>query len=137
MKKFLAFSAILVFPLLLMGAGCGTGIKEPTPSVSNIQLPVSPEFVSVKYRNDKVDIANTAFKSLNTDRSSFIRGAWYDLGNEYLIINLNGVYYQYCGLDRDTWEDFAREDSLGAAYNEYIKGGYSCNGVSVPEYPNN
>ena len=35
-------------------------------------------------------------------RSNFIKRVCYDLRNNYMLINLNGTYYQYCGIDDAT-----------------------------------
>lgn len=134
MRKFLAFSAVLVFPLLLLGAGCSTPEASTSAAVTK---PVSryQHFVSIKYREDEVDTANPAFEELNRDDSSFIGAGWYDPSEEYMILDLNGTYYQYCNLPEEVWEEFKYADSLGKYYNASIKGDYSCQGISVPEYP--
>lgn len=89
-------------------------------------------FVDIKYRDDDVDIST--FEKLNTASSSWIYGAWYDEENEYMVINLEGVYYHYCEMPEDKWEDFEVADSFGDYYSESIRGKYDCRLNYVPSY---
>ena len=91
-------------------------------------------YVQVKYREDAVDIGDPAFEYVNTSRSSFIRGAWYDEGNQYMVISLSGTNYHYCGLPTSIWNQFRRADSFGKTYNRIIKGKYDCRRGYVPDY---
>jgi len=43
-------------------------------------------FITVKYRSTPVDISHPRFKYLDTSRSSFVTGTWYDGSNSYMII---------------------------------------------------
>jgi len=95
---------------------------------------VISNYVDVKYREEPVDIADQEFEELDTSKSSFIRGAWYDEDNDYMIINLDGTYYQYCGMLNRTWASFKTADSFGSHYNKYIKGEYDCRLNKVPNY---
>ena len=52
------------------------------------------ESVFVKYRGE-VDLA--PFDCSGVDRSSLVRRVCYDRRESYMIINLNGTYYRYCG----------------------------------------
>jgi hypothetical protein len=54
--------------------------------------------VWVKYRQTPVDLADRRFEYLDTSRSSFITGAWYDGSNSYMVIGLRGTYYFDCRL---------------------------------------
>lgn len=109
-----------------------------TPGSTN--LPIGPitstrsNYVSIKYRSDKVDIENTRFEYLNTSSSSLVNGAWYDDSNNYMVINLNGTYYHYCGLPINIWKDFGSASSFGTYYNSNIKGNYDCRYNPVPVY---
>lgn len=49
----------------------------------------------VKYRDTPVDL--DYFEYQDTSESSWINGTWYDGENDYLIINLKGINYHYCG----------------------------------------
>ena len=92
------------------------------------------KFVTVKYREDPVNIANSAFEYLNTSKSSFVRGAWYDEENTYMVIKLQSTYYHYCGLPPITWTQFKYADSFGTTYNQKIKDRYDCRIGHVPDY---
>ncbi len=91
-------------------------------------------FVSIKYRHSPVDIDNGYFKCIDTNKSSFVRGACYDKTNKYMIISLRGTNYHYCGLDGKTWNDFKHAKSFGRYYNMNIKGGYDCRTNPIPNY---
>ncbi|MDV7402381.1 KTSC domain-containing protein, partial [Arthrospira platensis SPKY1] len=85
-----------------------------------------PNYIYVKYRNTPVDIAAPYFEYLNTYGSSFINGAWYDAENKYMIIRLNGVYYDYCGIPIFVWQEFKNATSFGSYFNYRIKWNYDC-----------
>lgn len=106
----LFISAVLIF------SGCSSDIK------------------TIKYRNDSVNINTSAFESVDTSKSSLVRGAWYDQTKEYLIINLQGTNYSYCNVPRYVWLSFKQAKSFGTEYNLSIKGHYSCEGLKQPTY---
>ena len=89
--------------------------------------------VYVKYRG-YVNIGSHNFAYLDTSKSSFVRGAWYDSGNNYIIINLNGTYYHYCGIPLRVWSAFSNASSFGSFYNVNIKGNFDCRVYFMPEY---
>lgn len=93
---------------------------------------VVKKYVSVKYRSDPVDISS--FEHLDTSKSSWVRGAWYDSGNKYMIINLSGTNYHYCSMPNSVWRNFKSASSFGSHYNGYIKGNYDCRVYPIPEY---
>ena len=90
--------------------------------------------VWVKYRATPVNVSHPRFKYLETSRSSFVTGAWYDDSNSYMIIGLNGTYYHYCRMPGSAWNAFRTADSFGRHYNAFIKGRYDCRLGGVPEY---
>src|SRR5262249_15042058 len=90
--------------------------------------------VWIKYRQTPVDLADRRFEYLDTSRSSFITGAWYDSSNSYMVIGLRGSYYHYCRMPRNAWNSFQVADSLGRHYNAFIKGNYDCRLAGVPVY---
>ncbi len=104
----------------------GIEARDPLSHTSN--------YINIRYRSDNVDIAHPRFEYLNTARSSWIRGAWYDEKNGYMIINLNGVYYHYCSMPRSVWNSFKSASSFGTFYNQRIKGMYDCRIHPVPQY---
>lgn len=66
MKKLL----LLSIPLILIGAGRAT-----SSSFEPIDSNISKQIVTVRYREDPVNIGHKRFESLNTSRSSFTGGA--------------------------------------------------------------
>ena len=79
--------------------------------------------VWVKYRPTPVNVSHPRFKYLDTSRSSFVTGAWYDESNSYMIIGLNGTYYHYCRMPGSSWNSFRTADSFGRHYCKYAHKG--------------
>ena len=123
--------------LLLTACSANPGAIS-NPPVPQDNRPVTANhpsnFVQVKYRDTPIDLADYRFEPLDTSKSSWIDGAWYDTGNQYMIINLNGTYYHYCGVPVVTWTNFKGADSFGTAYNKIFKGNYDCRIGKVPVY---
>ena len=94
----------------------------------------SHHLVWIKYRPTPVDLADPRFEFLDTSRSSFVTGAWYDESNSYMVIGLKGTYYHYCRMPRYAWDSFRSSDSFGRHYNRFIKGQYDCRLGGVPDY---
>ncbi len=89
--------------------------------------------VYVKYRtNGPVNIHSSNFDPLNKSGST-VRGAWYDSSQKYMVIDLKGTYYQYCGVSTSTWDWLKSVDS-DAYYQTDIKGNFDCRVNPVPEY---
>jgi hypothetical protein len=126
MIKKLSIFCVLV---LLLISGCAS-----TNSVESQEEWV-PNFVTVKYRADPVDIAAPYFESLDGSDSSVVGGAWFDSENKYLIINLQGTVYHYCGLDDSVWSSLKSAPSMGTYFQDYIKGSFDCRVFPVPVYP--
>lgn len=134
MKKLL-----LLFLSLVLLIGCSGESTNYTTDYPPNTLPPKveshyPNYVNIKYRSDEVNIAHPRFEVLDTSKSSWIRGAWYDDSNDYMIISFNGTYYHYCGLPKSTWVRFKRANSFGSDYNAYIKDNYDCRLGYVPSY---
>jgi len=126
MIKKLSVFCVLVLSLI---SGCAS-----TNSVES-QEQWTPNFVTVKYRADPVDIAAPYFESLDRSDSSVVGGAWFDSENQYLIINLQGTVYHYCGLDDSVWSSLKSAPSMGTYFQGYIKGSFDCRVFPVPVYP--
>jgi len=126
MKK-LVFSTLAVALL----AGCAS---SDTSNIHNDREGHVPNIVRIKYRIDSVDVGLPSFEYLNTSRSSFVRGAWYDGSNRYMVIDLSGTYYHYCRMPRVIWNNFQIADSFGKAYNKMIKGRFDCRIGTIPSY---
>jgi hypothetical protein len=101
----------------------------PSPAATH-----PPQLLTVKYRDDPVDVANPAFQYLNTSGSSLLTGAWYDSDSDYLLLGLSGTVYHYCGVPSSTWVGLADARSRGSYFNSEIKGRYDCRAGSVPTY---
>ena len=130
---------VFLFLSLIVLTSCGSSTSYSTTDYSsstntpNIESHYS-NYVNVKYRSEPVDIANPRFEELNTSKSSWIRGAWYDSINQYMVINLEGTYYHYCGMPSSSWSSFKGASSFGSYYNAYIIGNYDCRVNYVPQY---
>lgn len=99
-----------------------------------ISCSINSKYINVKYRDSKVNIADSRWEYLNTSESSFVNGAWYDGEENYMIIKLNSTYYHYCDIPRSIWNDFKVAESFGSYYNYSIKGNYDCRINHVPNY---
>ena len=93
----------------------------------------SSGYVTVKYRDDKVNILASNFEPLDKSDST-VKGAWYDGGNEYMVIKLGAIYYHYCGMPGSAWNNFKTMSSLYGYYQDSIKGNFDCRENPVPEY---
>lgn len=96
-------------------------------------LPPSSGYVTVKYRDDKVNISASNFEALNKSDST-VNGAWYDSGNKYMIIKLGSTYYHYCGISSSAWSGFKIASSPYEYYQNSIKGNFDCRVNPVPIY---
>lgn len=99
-----------------------------------VNVTLAEQLLTVKYRATPVDVDGPHFEPLDTANSSFIRGAWYDKSKQYMLINLQGTNYHYCGLDAQTWNDFKASESFGKSYHARIKGQFDCRQTPAPEY---
>jgi len=109
---------------------------ESSNDVNNIEFSDTIEnenhiFVNVKYWN-RVDVAK--FDTIDTSKSSFIRNAYYDKNNQYLILNLEWTYYHRCDVPNYIRTDFKNSESFWKYYNKYIKWEYDCRQSVVPSY---
>jgi len=94
-----------------------------------------PNFVAVKYRPDRVDVAAPNFEWIGPIKSLVVDSAWYDEINQYMVIVLNGTAYHYCAFDAGTWRQFSIAPSLGSFYNKHIRERFDCRLFPVPSYP--
>ncbi|MFA5349194.1 MAG: KTSC domain-containing protein [Candidatus Paceibacterota bacterium] len=149
MKKIMWWIIGIIFVISIIAVLIGkNNVKITEEKSSNIIAPQAemksgnesletsyvPKYIYVKYRTDSVDIANPRWEYLNTSESSFVGGAWYDDNNQYMIINLSGINYHYCGLPNSAWVSLKRTSSFGTYYNNYIKGNYDCRVYPIPQY---
>ena len=133
MKKLL-----FLFSILFILVGCGSPFVNNTEQLNNnfesSEKSHYPNSITIKYRNDTVDIAHPRFEYLDTSKSSFVRGAWYDQENEYMVIKLKTTYYHYCGMHNSPWKAFKSAYSFGSHYESKIKGNYDCRTNYTPIY---
>ncbi len=130
MKKLLS---ILI--LLVTFSGCDSNNLDSTVKTKLYESDNHQEFfVDIKYRDDDVDVGDPRFEYLNTSKSSWIKGAWYDNDYGYMVINLDGTYYHYCDMPESIWNKYESADSFGSDYRSYIKGNYDCREGYVPSY---
>ncbi len=119
--KKLLFVIVLLFSFIFLACNL-----EENNDVSN--------YVDIKYRDDSIDISHSRWEYLDTSKSSFIEGAWYDKQENYMIIDLSGTKYHYCSMPESTWNRFKKADSFGVDYNVYIKGEFDCRENAIPHY---
>ncbi len=86
----------------------------------------------VKYR--PTPVCFDQFEYQDTSRSSFVRGAWYDASNDYMVIALKGTKYHYCRVPESIWIGFKSASSFGRYYGANLKGNYDCRLGGVPKY---
>ena len=89
------------------------------------------ETVFVKYRGP-VDLK--PFACQWTGRSSFIERLCYDKKEHYVLVNLKGTYYHYCGIPESVVNDWLGAPSMGQYYNQNVKGSYDCRVTPPPRY---
>jgi hypothetical protein len=94
----------------------------------------TPVWLTVKYRADPVDIANPWFVFLDGGSSSLVDAAFYDSGNGYMTVSLNGTAYHYCGMPGSVWYSFTTASSFGSFFNDRIKGNFDCRTGFIPDY---
>ena len=115
-------------------ATTSTAIATTSATTATTTLAHTPAWITVKYRSDPVDVANPWFVRLGRSDSSLVDAAFYDAGNKYAIIVLNGTPYHYCGIPLGAWSAFTSAESLGRHFNSRIKGDFDCRTGFIPEY---
>ena len=127
----------LVF-LLLLSLSCSSDLAKSSyeDNVSASQDAWTPNLQFVKYRDTLVDIAAPYFENLGRLDSTLVYDAWYDENNSYMVINLSGTNYHYCGFRRSDWKNLQTASSMGRWYRANIKGSFDCRIYPVPSYPN-
>ena len=58
------------------------------------------------------------------DRSSWITGVCYNEGS--MAIRMQGVDYQFCGVEYNVFAGLVRADSPGMFYDQFIRNRYGC-----------
>ncbi len=109
----LVFS-ILIFYLIFIN--WETGVKIQNPSL---------------FSSARIELKN--MQRLGSD-SSFVDEVYFSLKHEYLIVKIDGKYYEYCNFKNNDWNELREADSLGEIYNYKIKGRYSCDEYFKEQY---
>ena len=94
------------------------------------------ETIAVKYYGS-LDLKT--FSCTDISRSSFINRACYDKANQFMVVQLQSVYYPYCEIPAVVYAAFLSADSMGKFYNANIKGTgsdgpYDCRTHRKPVY---
>ena len=71
-------------------------------------------------------VDESQMSDLWTKPSSIVYNMWYDNYYEYLIVNLRGTNYHYCGIPEDVVREWQFSSSLGTYYSRYIRTNYDC-----------
>ncbi|WP_366145376.1 KTSC domain-containing protein [Candidatus Accumulibacter sp. ACC007] len=98
---------------------------------STLPIFANAESVDVKYRG-LVDLA--PFQCEWLSRSSFIKRLCYDAKEQYVVVNLTGIYYHYCEVPGNIVSGWRQVESMGRYYNSRVKGRFDCRVFRVPTY---
>jgi hypothetical protein len=83
----------------------------------------SAESVFVKGRG-KVDLVSLECNTVTG--SPLIRRICYDWREQYLLLNVDGTYYEFCGVRDSTVDDLKSADSIEQYYSTKIEADFSC-----------
>jgi len=122
MKMFRPRCVVLCLVVLTIVSACSQSPSSGDRTKSSTESSWTQKWVSVKYRSDPVDVGAPYFDSLDRSGSSVVRDAWFDQKSQYLVINLNGTNYHYCGLSEDVWLSMQVTASLDASLQIVIEG---------------
>ena len=123
------FALVLLGSILFIVDGPGT--VEPTAAKAPQEIPAN--WISVKYRDTPVDLS--AMEPLLIQPSGDLLAAWYDSDYEYLVVNLRGVYYHYCGFPSADAVDLEESTAGASFYRENIRGSFDCRiQGTIPDY---
>lgn len=89
--------------------------------------------LKVKYLETPLNVTMNGFENFRKN-SSVIYDSWYDKKNNYLILNISGTNYHYCGFGSTEWSYFKNAESLGRNYIQNIKGRFDCRQIPPPTY---
>jgi len=106
------------------------GIWVPLYDNPNFR-PKDYQYIAVANVDSSVNVVK--YDTFDTTRSSFIRGAFYDKDEEFLILNLSWTYYRWCHVPEYVWEEFKETEFLWWYYKKYIEWGYDCSDVKAKE----
>lgn len=119
---FRRFMASLLIAALGSIGGC-----QDAPSG---QQPQYVRYISVRYRNSRVNVADPRFVS--TAGFGQIGDAWYDEAAGYLLITIKGTVYHYCRVPPSVWSTV---HGMGIqTYESSLRGKHDCREGGIPEY---
>jgi KTSC domain len=86
----------------------------------------------IKY-SGPVDLASVDLASFTcVDRDSWIKRVCFDASSQHMLINMNGIFYDYCGVDDGTIEALLAAPSMGKFYHAKIRGRFDCRASHAP-----
>jgi KTSC domain len=100
---------------------------------------IRPEAVDVEPR---VSVALTEdFDCRDIKRSSIVQRVCYEEKQKYLIVNIEGIYHQYCDVPVSTYVTFMGAFSMGHYFQNEIEDGsnnirYKCRVLDQPSAAN-
>ena len=100
-----------------------------------IEKSVEPQWVQVKYRDTPVNVANGYFTHWKVSETGNVRDVWYDRKDEYMLIDLGGTVYHYCGFDISSWIYLSISVSQTDFYYSTLIKGYpkfDCRNFNIP-----
>jgi len=89
---------------------------------------VTAETVAVKYQG-LVDISS--FRCEMITRTSDAKRMCYDSKEKNLIVNLSGVYYQYCGVPSEVIIAWLHADPMNDYYNTQVRKHFDCRSLTL------
>ena len=110
---------------------------QPTraPVIQPTLVPIPTFWIDVKYRDTNVNVAAPNFASLGRSDNR-VWDAWYDAGNQYMVIVLTGTAYHYCSMPASEWSNLQTAPNLGDRYGAAIRGNFDCRIFPAPAYSN-
>jgi hypothetical protein len=105
----------------------------------NLAAARPPETVCVKFGQCPLSLAT--FACTDTPKSSFVRRVCHDDAKSFMVINLSGRWYPYCGIGADVVQELLTAESVGRYYNKNIRsrrngthGPFDCRDHPMPNY---
>lgn len=141
MSKREALSGVLglAVVLVLAWSALGDSDSHSTSTRGNVQRIASgePAGVHVKYRSTPVNVATGNFEYWIPQSQGNVLEAWWDIRNQYLLINVRGTVYHYCGVSFQAWKDLTGSSAADFQYDTFIKGHtrFDCRRTQPPTYP--
>ena len=137
-----AFQSALRLLSVLVVVGALTGCSGPDssaykPGTVERNAYDQPVWVTVKYRSTPVDVGTGGFEHWTNENPGNVREGWFDVRNDYMLLNLDGTVYHYCNVSIAWWRSLTSAKSADLQFDLYFKGSmiYDCRRYAVPSYP--